>query len=130
MSPRIYIAGPISGRPVDVYTKAFREAQAALEAKGWEVVCPLDIPPHEHEGPCPESWGGGEVEPGVEAPHRAACYMRTGIAALMTCDAIYALWGYQFSRGARIELGVAKGLGLSDYREGPFEANEYPEVPS
>ena len=71
MSPRIYIAGPISGRPVDVYTKAFREAQAALEAKGWEVGVPPRHPAARARGTVPGQlvWrgsgaGGGGAPPG------------------------------------------------------------------
>ena len=41
-----------------------------------------------------------------------ACYMRSDIAALLTCDAIHMLPGWENSRGATVEHTIATALGL------------------
>ena len=39
-------------------------------------------------------------------------YMRVDITAMMRCNAIYMLRGWQYSRGARLENHIAKALGF------------------
>ena len=68
---------------------AFNAIAAELRSQGYHV-----------ENPAPDcnSWLG---------------YMRLGVAQLVTCDEIYMLPGWQESRGARIEHGLVKDLGLN-----------------
>jgi len=89
---RVYLAGPMTGLP-ELNFPAFRAEAERLRATGWDVVSPVEINHGlEHEG-----WN--------------AC-MRRDVAALVTCDAIRLLDGWPKSRGARIELQLAKDLGL------------------
>ena len=87
---RIYIAGPVTGRP-DLNRDAFEEARLALEAAGYEAVVPLDLVPADAE------WGYA---------------MRQCIASMMTCDGVARLPDWRSSRGARVETELARGIGM------------------
>jgi|SRR5690606_6118751 len=98
---KIYISGPISGLPIEVYTKAFKEAETILLKEGWEVVNPVTLD-HDHEAASK-----------IECPkERWAFYMDKCISALLRCDAIYMLKGWDISKGARVEIFIAMALGL------------------
>ena len=98
---RVYIAGPIAGHP-DGNRLAFAATAFDLRVAGHEPVNPHFVPAHSHAGPCPDGLPGGE---GME--HTAPCYMRTDIMAMLGCDAIYLLPGWEKSQGARIEYLIA-----------------------
>lgn len=85
----IYISGPMTGKP-DLNFPAFHRAATYLRAKGYEVVNPAEF---------------GE-EPGMEW-HQ---YLRKDIAALVECDEIYLLEGWQQSKGASLEVHIAHTL--------------------
>lgn len=87
----IYIAGPMTGLP-DLNFPAFHVRAAELRALGHEVINPAEINPDKGM-----SW--------------REC-MRTDIAALVFCDAIDLLPGWQDSRGATLEHHIAERLGL------------------
>lgn len=101
---RIYIAGPVSGRP-HLNQPAFAAAAAALRGAGHEPVNPHGIAPHAHDGNCPPSYA-------VNAGHSAACYLRTCFAALLACDELYLLEGWPDSLGATREYTVARWAGI------------------
>ena len=104
---RIYIAGPIAGRPNA--RAAFDAAESHLRAEGWYPINPFLVTPHMHTGwPCPDGPDAGE---GGE--HTAPCYMRGDLAAMLTCDAIYLLRGWELSSGARTEFEAARAAGLT-----------------
>ena len=88
---RIYVAGPMTGYP-DLNFPAFHAAAAALRAQGHHVENPAEI----------------------NAAHKAQWLdcMRMDIARLVTCDAVYLLPGWEKSRGAKVEHGLALGLGF------------------
>jgi len=89
---RIYVAGPMTGLP-DLNFPAFNAQVERLRAEGWDVVSPVEINCGlDHEG-----WN--------------AC-LRRDLAALVTCDALWLLPGHHSSRGATLELHVARELGL------------------
>ena len=88
----IYIAGPMTGLP-DLNFPAFHTAAKRLRAQGFEVINPAEINPDQHM-----SW--------------QAC-MRTDIAALVFCDGIHLLPGWQNSDGATLEHDIALRLGLA-----------------
>ncbi len=71
---------------------AFHAAATELRAQGHHVENPAEI-------------NADTTTPWLEC-------MRTDLALLVTCDAVYLLPGWQNSRGARIEQSVAAGLGL------------------
>lgn len=83
----IYIAGPITGRPD--YIERFCEAQLNLEADGWIVLNPADLP----------------------AGMPADRYMPICLAMLQQADAIYMLGGWEGSDGAGIEYLLAEYQG-------------------
>ena len=89
--PTLYIAGPMTGLP-DLNFPAFHAAARELRAQGFDVVNPAEINPDQHL-----SW--------------QAC-MRTDIAALVFCDGIQLLPGWQASKGATLEHHIAERLGL------------------
>lgn len=97
---RIYIAGPMTGLP-ELNFPAFHAAAAALRAQGHHVENPAEI----------------NADPKAQW---LDC-MRMDIARLVMCDAVYMLPGWQNSRGALVEYGLAVGLGLQVlHARGPF----------
>lgn len=90
-APRLYVAGPMTGLP-DYNYPAFKEAAATLRACGFEVACPAEngLPP--------------------DAPWED--HMRVDLGHLLTCSAIAVLPGWEHSRGARMEVDLAKSLGM------------------
>ena len=110
---RVYIAGPIAGRTALETSTAFSDAAMHLRTLGHEPVSPLDVSPHEHEGPCPQGPAAGEG-----GTHSAPCYMRADVRALLECDAIYLLEGWPYSLGTRTEFEVARACGLKLMFEG------------
>lgn len=83
----IYIAGPIKGRAD--YIERFCAAQLKLEAEGWIVLNPADLPT------------------GMPADR----YMPICLAMLQQADAVYMLDGWEYSEGANIELQFAQYQG-------------------
>ena len=97
---RTYLAGPMSGLPEFNYP-AFKAATERLRSQGHAVVSPHEIP-----ADCPAC-----ANIGIE--HSWAEHMRVDLVALLTCDVIVLLPGWQQSRGAQLEKTVAEAIGLS-----------------
>ena len=91
MKSIIYICGPMTGLPEKNYP-AFNKAAQALRKLGYEVRCPT-----ENGLPNTATWGE---------------HMRADIAMLLQCTHVVKLKGSSASKGARIELSVARGLGM------------------
>ena len=89
---RVYISGPMSGFD-DFNVPAFNAEAARLRAMGLDVVNPAELNPQQP----PPSW--------------EQC-MRNDIAALMTCDTIALLPGWEHSNGANLELHIASRVGM------------------
>lgn len=87
---RIYIAGPMTGKP-DFNRTAFSLAAVRLSAQGAIPLNPAMLPD-----------GLSEAD-----------YMRIGLAMLQCAEGIYLLDGWQDSAGARAEYALAKKLGLA-----------------
>ena len=85
----MYISGPITGDPF--FMEKFAEAEEHLKARGFEVVNPATLT-HKHG----RTWGE---------------YMVKGLKALLDCDGVYMLKGWEASRGAKIEKQLAQDLG-------------------
>lgn len=102
----------MTGLPENNYP-AFHEAARTLRAKGHKVVNPAEIHPHgrlrrlrhrvlralrlvRSQPPAP-TW---------------AEYMRTDLRALLDCDVVALLPGWEQSRGARREVSIADDLGM------------------
>ena len=104
----LYISGPISGMP-DLNFPAFNEAAAKLRAAGYTVTNPAEM----------DAQDNGKTLTWEE-------YMRRDIKVLMDCDGVALLPGWSYSRGANLEVDIAKRLSmphwpvpvwLADWRE-------------
>jgi uncharacterized protein DUF4406 len=102
---RVYIAGPING-VLDGNKQAFKQRATELEEQGHEPVNPWEVPV-EHDGPC-------TGDPTIDPVHGYGCFMRKDLQALMTCDGISFLEGWENSRGAKVEHAVAEILGMTE----------------
>jgi hypothetical protein len=87
---RIYLSGPMTGLPA-LNFPAFHAEAARLRALGYEVVNPAEI------SAGMTSWGD--------------C-LRNDLAALLTCDAVVLLPGWEKSNGAHLEMHVAHRVGI------------------
>ena len=93
---KVYISGPITG--VENYKAAFSARAASLKAMGYKVENPVDISERLQRA----------------FPDRKLRYedfMKHDLAALLDCDGISMLPGWEKSRGARIEHDVAVATG-------------------
>lgn len=88
---KLYIAGPMTGLPEFNYP-AFHAAKAELVAAGYLVLSPAD----NDDG----------------QPHDWAWFMRKALAQLIRCDGVAVLPGSACSRGAHLEITVARALGM------------------
>lgn len=86
---RIYVSGPMTGKPA-LNFPAFNAAAAELRALGVEVVNPAELNPDPNK-----SW--------------REC-MAVDIKALVDCDAIVMLPGWECSKGANLEWEIAVRL--------------------
>lgn len=97
----VYIAGPMRGIPLYNFP-AFDAAEARLKKRGWIVINPAELDRkngvHENTDPLPDGF------------LRNAMLRDTG--AICTADAIALLPGWHASKGAAVELALAKLLGL------------------
>ena len=86
---RVYVAGPMTGLP-DFNYPAFNAEAQRLRGLGYQVENPA-------ENPAQDTW---------------QAYMRQAVAQLVTCDLVALLPGWENSRGALIENGLAVSLGI------------------
>lgn len=91
---RVYVSGPMTGIP-DLNRPAFRAAEQSLRDAGYEVVSPVDN-------------GLSDDQPWAE-------HLRADIRLLMDCEAIAMLPGWERSRGATLEVHVARALGFAEW---------------
>lgn len=93
---RIYISGQITGLDLDVAKAYFKQTEEQITKAGHIPVNPMEIHPT-LDGP---TWHD---------------FMAEDIKALLYCDAILMLENWTNSRGAKIEHGIAQGLGIPVY---------------
>ncbi len=101
---KLYLSGPIASEPD--YRKLFELAAQTLRNLGHEPVNPVDVPA-DHAGPCGYGYPAGQG-----SPHTSACYMRGDLRALLDCEGIVLLRGWEGSVGARTELLMARACGM------------------
>lgn len=87
---RIYLSGPMTNM-LDLNFPLFHSTAASLRAAGHSVINPAEL------NQDPGTW--------------SEC-MRRDIAALMECDSVATLPGWQNSRGASLEVHIGKELGM------------------
>lgn len=95
MKKAIYISGKITG--TEDYEERFKKAEMKLRSRGFNVLNPVKA------GKWLERYLAPEVPTWIQ-------YMKQAIASMMKADCIYMLKGYRESKGARIELFLAKIL--------------------
>lgn len=88
---RIYLGGPMTGLP-ELNFPAFAAMTTNLREAGHAVTNPAELNPD-----------GGTWND---------C-MRRDIAALMDCDTVATLPGWEHSKGARLEVLIAERLGMT-----------------
>ena len=89
---KVYIAGPMTGLPNFNFDR-FHAAEKLLFGYGYDVVNPATL----DNGSTDKPW---------------EYYMRLALRAMLECDMIYALAGSQNSRGAMIEIELARKLNM------------------
>ena len=94
---KIYISGPITGTVG--YMERFQEIEKKMEAAGIVAINPAKV-----NGQLPDILTHAE-------------YMKTSIAMLDMCEAVYMLEGWQQSKGCSIEFEYAYEHGISIYFE-------------
>jgi hypothetical protein len=104
---KVYISGAISGQPLADAADRFAAAASRLATAGHVPVNPFMVPPHAGCS-CP----GAVNAAGAGGGHEWSCYLRGDLAAMLDCDAILMLPGWESSHGARLELMVASAVGL------------------
>jgi hypothetical protein len=103
---RVYISGPIMFSP-DRGRLAFAEAEDALESLGFDAVNPKSVDACA-DGDCEKL--ENEVEKGM--PHSWACFLKYDLIAMLECESILMLPGWERSHGARLEMNVAASVGM------------------
>lgn len=88
---KLYVSGPMAGYPEHNYP-AFAAATAKLREAGYAVLSPAEL--------------------GVVNGWEWEDYLRRDLIALLECDAVALLPGWQHSRGARLETDVADKLSM------------------
>ena len=89
----VYISGSVTN--TNDYKQRFETAKIMIEQTTHDIpICPITLCNYIPEG---SEW---------------IVYMKACIKALCDCDKIYMLKGWENSRGARVEHGMAKLLGL------------------
>lgn len=89
---RVYVSGPMTGYEEFNYP-AFHKASRQLREAGYEVTSPAEV--------CPAADGLTWVD-----------YLRADIKALCDCDAVGTLPGWEKSKGATLEVHIARELGF------------------
>lgn len=95
MQKTIYISGKITG--TEDYEERFSKAEMELRLRGFNVLNPVKA------GKWLERYLAPKFPTWVE-------YMKQDLKSMMAADCIYMLKGYRESKGARLELFLAKTL--------------------
>lgn len=96
MKKRLYLSGPMTGIK-DLNIPAFNKAAKKLRAAGYVVINPPELDRIERS----DTWEG--------------C-LRRDLRFVVTCDAVATLPRWTKSRGANLEIHVAKALSMPVHR--------------
>ena len=86
---KLYLSGPMTGRPAHNFP-AFNAAEKELRSAGYEVANPADK--------------------GLLDGWEWADYLRHDIVQLLNCDGVATLPGWRSSKGALLEVHIARQL--------------------
>jgi hypothetical protein len=101
---KIYIAGQITGKPIDEVIDKFNKAEEDLKAAGHEVVNPITL-----------AFEYDRIMVGTDERFPACAeesYRRNSLYGLLECEAIYLLSDWNRSTGAILERKIAGFLGF------------------
>lgn len=101
---KLYIAGKMSGLPQMGYSSFF-EAEDNLQASGYETINPASI--------------------GVIPDWKWEDYMRYALGMMMEADGVAVLNNWKDSKGARLEVLIAKELNMPVMTVGYWTSNGY-----
>jgi nucleoside 2-deoxyribosyltransferase len=99
MAFKYYLAGPMSGLPGYNF-KAFETHAAFYRGRNMEIVSPHEVDKGSTDKPY--HW-----------------YLREDLKIMLECDAVIMLTGWEDSRGACMEEGVAHNLDMFIFHVGP-----------
>lgn len=104
---------------------AFDRAADDLRARGFHVISPADLDRAAGFDPkrLPKDWDWGTLPDGFELRHAA----KRDLDALLSCEAIHLLPGWEGSKGANAELAVAHWIGLKVFDYEPVESAKCPD---
>lgn len=114
LARRAFVAGPIVDDEDCI--QAFEERAGLLVHEEYFVLTPFDIEPFDHDGPCPFTGRSAPIgpEPGEMGSHHtsAACYLRTALITMLTCDELVLMvgWGSSYMSKVLHEAACACGL--------------------
>lgn len=94
----VYISGPITG--VQDYKENFSAAEEMLKSKGFTVINPVTI--------------GDNLAKAIKREPTYSEYMKADLSALLTCNLIYMLPGWEKSLGAQFEFRTATICGINE----------------
>jgi len=97
---KIYISGPMAGMR-DLNFPAFNKAEVFLDRLGHVIINPASLGQN-------KNWVWSD-------------YLKRDLIALMPCDTLVLLPGWSRSKGALLELVVAKCLGFEIHTLGRFQ---------
>ncbi len=89
---KLYVSGGMTGLK-DNNVPAFNKASKALRKKGYKIISPPELDRVSKH----RTWEG---------------YLRRDIGFLVTCDGVATLNGWKKSRGANLEVYIAKALSM------------------
>ena len=104
---KIYVAGPMTGYN-NLSWDTLDQKELELRAEGWEVVNPARL----------DREAGIDPNRDLDDYDYTECALRD-VEALLSCDAIYLMAGWQHSRGASWERALAKHYNLRRFYEVP-----------
>lgn len=118
---RVYIAGPMTGKPLFNFP-AFDAAAAMWRGGGWWVISPADLTRDYWREKFGEEFDPASVDPRISAGGDIYDdFLRGDVRALADCDAIALLPGWEKSSGVAKELIVARVLKLAELDATTFE---------
>ena len=102
---KMYIAGPVFGLTQEDIRVRFARGVELARAENYRPVSAIEVHPAAHIGQCPPGRKGME-------DHNEGCHLRADLMALLGCQAMLLLRGWQTSWGSKLELSVATAAGL------------------
>lgn len=105
---KIYLSGPISGLTPSEYHENFEKAEEYIKANGHEPLSPLNVKACKEES-CQKK---PEYKESGEYLHSWECYLKYDLLAMLECEGIIMLPGWESSKGATLEHETAQKAGM------------------